>query len=97
MTTTNTDLIPANTRLAAKRAAIRTTAQSYATALAGGISGSVILSVVTGDQALVPTLITWGVALVSPLFAGAAAYLDVTARGIPEDYQTADAPAEEQS
>lgn len=84
-------LIPADATLAAKRAFIRTTAQAYGTALAGGLSGTLVLSLATGETPLVATLITWGVAAVSPLIAGASAYFSILSKGIPEDYATATA------
>ena len=79
-------LIPVDATLAAKRAFIRTTSQAYATALAGGLSATVILSLVEGEVPLVATLITWGVAVVSPVLAGASAYFDILSKGIPEWY-----------
>jgi hypothetical protein len=82
-------IVPAATKLAAKRGLVRTTAQAYSTALAGGISATAILATVTGEAPLIPTLITWGVALVSPLLAGVASYLSILSAGIPDDYQTA--------
>ncbi len=84
-----TTVIPEELKVAAKRGFIRTTAQAYATALAGGISTTIILGVVTGTVELVPTLITLGVAVVSPLLAGAASYLSIISQGIPEEYAAA--------
>lgn len=83
-----TKTIPDEVRVAAKRGFVRTTAQSYATALAGGISATALLAIVAGEVPLTATLITWGVAAVSPLIAGAASYLSIISKGIPEDYQT---------
>lgn len=80
-------LVPEAAQRAAKRGFIRTTAQAYATALAGGISTATILAVVTGELALTPLLITLAVTLVSPLLAGAASYASLLAAGIPEEYQ----------
>ncbi|RLK47607.1 hypothetical protein [Microbacterium telephonicum] len=82
----NDKLIPADAQLAAKRGFIRTTAQAYGTSLAGGITSTAVLAVVTGEVPLVATAVTWGVALVSPLIAGAASYFSILARGIPGDY-----------
>jgi hypothetical protein len=79
-------LIPANAHLAAKRGFIRTTAQAYGTALAGGITSVGVLAVVTGEVPLVATLVTVGVTLVSPLIAGAASYFSILGRGIPAEY-----------
>ena len=85
-------LIPADAQLAAKRGFLRTTAQAYGTALAGGISATVILGVVTGAVEPVPLLVTAGVTLVSPLIAGAASYFSILSRGIPSDYATTTQP-----
>lgn len=79
--------IPDQLKLAAKRGFIRTTTQAYSTALAGGISATAILAIVTGEVPLVAQLVTIGVALVSPLAAGAASYLSILSKGIPDDYQ----------
>lgn len=80
-------VIPDQTRLAAKRGFIRSTAQAYATAIAGGISTTALLALVAGEVPLLATIITWAVAAVSPLGAGLASYLDILSKGIPEDYQ----------
>lgn len=83
-------VIPPELKIAAARGFIRTTAQAYATALAGGISTTIILGVVTGTVELLPTAITLGVALLSPLLAGSASYLSIISRGIPEEYVAAE-------
>lgn len=85
-----TQIIPEATRVAAKRGFIRSTAQAYATAVAGGISTTAILAVVTGEVPILATAITWAVAALSPLAAGAASYLSILSKGIPEDYQPDD-------
>lgn len=82
-------IIPDTTKLAAKRGFIRTTTQAYATAAAGGITTTAILAVVNGEVQLVPTLITVGVTLVSPLLAGAASALSILSSGIPGEYAEA--------
>lgn len=79
-------LIPANTKLAAKRGFIRTTAQGYAATLSGGVTVTAILAITTGEVDLLTAGVTLGVALVSPLIAGAASYFNITSKGIPEDY-----------
>lgn len=79
--------IPTNVLLAAKRAFVRTTAQAYATALAGGISTTAILSLMVGDANWVEYIITWVVALISPILAGLASYLNIIGDGIPEAYR----------
>ena len=81
-----TKLIPDALTVAAKRGFIRTTAQAYAATLTTGISASIVLGVVTGAVELIPTLITLGISLVAPLLAGAASYLSIISRGIPEEY-----------
>lgn len=79
-------LIPANTKLAAKRGFIRTTAQGYAATLSGGVTVTAILSITTGEVDLLTAGVTLGVALVSPMVAGLASYMSITAKGLPEDY-----------
>lgn len=81
-----TDIVPPETRLAAKRGFIRTTAQAYAATLTTGISASIVLGVVSGSVELIPTVITLAVALVSPLLAGGASYLSIIAKGLPDEY-----------
>jgi len=80
-------LIPADTKAAAKRGFIRTASQSIATALGAGISATAILSVASGEVDLVPTLITWGVAVATPFINGAQSYFSILSKGIPEDYE----------
>lgn len=89
-----TPTIPAGIKLAAKRGFIRTTAQAYAATLTTGISASVVLGLVTGTVEVIPTAVMLGVAVVSPLLAGAASYLSITANGIPQDYDAAPADYE---
>jgi hypothetical protein len=79
-------VVPSKTKIAAKRGFIRTTAQAYAATLTTGISASVVLGIAAGEVQLVPTLLTLGISLVSPLLAGGASYLSITAAGIPEEY-----------
>lgn len=82
------NIIPADTKRAAQRGFIRTTAQGYAATLSGGIAVTAILSIVNGEVELLTAGVTLGVALVSPLLAGLASYLSITAKGIPEDYES---------
>lgn len=82
-------IVPAATKLAAKRGFIRTTAQAYAATLSGGIATSVVLGIVTGTVDLLTVGVTFGVAVVSPLIAGAASYASILSAGIPGDYQDA--------
>jgi len=82
----NDHTIPPETRLAARRAFIRTTAQSYAAALpVGGLSvGTVAAYVDMPPSLLVVSILSW---LAAPPIAGLTAYLSMVADGIPEDYQ----------
>lgn len=82
-------IVPARTKIAAKRACIRTTAQAYAATLTTGLSASVVLGLVTGEVQLIPTLVTLLIAVISPALAGAASYLSILSSGIPDDYQPA--------
>ncbi|MEV8023650.1 hypothetical protein [Microbacterium sp. NPDC080220] len=82
----STSIVPDSTKLAAKRGFIRTTAQAYSTSLAGGISTTVIIGLTTGEVQPIPLAITVGVALVTPLLAGAASALSILSRGIPGEY-----------
>ena len=74
-------LIPADATRATARAGIRTAAQSLASALP---TGGVVLAL-TGDW-WTAALLGAGSAVVSSLLAGAAAYLSILSKGIPEDY-----------
>ena len=82
-------IVPAATKLAAKRGFVRTTAQAYAATLGGGITATAVLAIVNGEVDILTTAITLGVALVSPLLAGAASYASILSSGIPGDYQSA--------
>ncbi|GAB3616036.1 hypothetical protein GCM10027416_05930 [Okibacterium endophyticum] len=84
------ELIPASVKTAAKRGFIRTTSQAYATALAGGISASVIIATLQGGADWAAIGITVGVTVVSPLLAGAASFLSIISKGVPEEYLDAD-------
>lgn len=75
-------LIPADTKLAAKRGFIRTAAQS----LASVIPTSAITITLTGDW-LAGAGLGVASAIVTALLAGTASALSITAKGIPEDYQ----------
>ena len=83
-------LIPANTKLAAKRGFIRTMAQGYASTLSVGVAATTVISIVQGELDPLVAGVTAGVALISPLIAGAASYFDITSKGIPEDYASVD-------
>lgn len=81
------ELIPADVKVAAKRGFLRTTAQAYATSMAGGISATAIISLLSNSEPWLPILVTWVVALVTPLLSGLASYFSILSRGIPADYQ----------
>jgi len=83
---TTDPLIPESVKLAAKRAFIRTTYQAYAATLGAGVSATVILGIVTGQVDPVATGVQFGVALAAPPLAGLVAWLNVTSKGIPDEY-----------
>lgn len=85
-------LIPANASLAAKRGFIRTTAQAYGTALAGGITAVALTDAIGQVQSgnPLPLIVTTAVTVVSPLIAGAASFFSILSRGIPADYEPAE-------
>ena len=77
-------VIPANTKLAAKRGFVRTATQS----LASVIPITAIAIPTTGDALLGVGLGVAG-AVASAILAGAASALSIISKGIPEDYQAA--------
>lgn len=85
-------LVPADASLAAKRGFIRTTAQAYGTALAGGLTLTIATDAV--DQIAsgnpLPLILAVAVTALSPLIAGAASYFSILSAGIPADYQPAE-------
>ena len=81
------ELIPTDVKVAAKRGFLRTTAQAYATSMAGGISATAIISLLSNSEPWLPILVTWVVALVTPLLSGLASYFSILSRGIAADYQ----------
>lgn len=81
------NVIPENVRLAAKRAFVRTTYQAYAATLSAGLpSATAIVALIQNPTGWLLAGITVALAVVSPLAAGAAAYLQWTAKGLPDDY-----------
>lgn len=80
-------VVPDAVRLAAKRGFARTTFQGYAATLGGGITATVIIGLIQGTVDPVVLAVTVGVALVSPLLAGAASYASIASKGIPDEYQ----------
>lgn len=79
-----TELIPAQTRVAAKRGFIRTAAQS----LSSAIPTAAIAVTLSGDWALGLGLGLAG-GVVTAALAGAASYFSILSKGIPEDYAAA--------
>jgi hypothetical protein len=86
---TTDPIVPAAVKLAAKRAFIRTTFQAYAATLGAGISATLILGIVTRQVDPVATAVQFGVALAAPPLAGLVAWLNVTSKGIPDEYADA--------
>lgn len=86
---TDNNLIPADAQRAAARGFIRTTAQAYGTALAGGITTVALTDAIgkvqSGDP--LPLVVTGIVVVASPIVAGLASFFTILARGIPADYQ----------
>ena len=79
-------VIPPAVKIAAKRGFIRTTYQAYAATIpAGGVSAAALIAFAQEPNWIVAG-ITVGAALLSPPLAGLASYLNITAKGIPEDY-----------
>lgn len=74
-------LIPADASRAAKRGFIRTASQSLASLIP---TGAITIGL-TGDWALGAALAAAS-AIATALMAGAASYLSILSRGIPEDY-----------
>jgi hypothetical protein len=82
-------IVPAATKLAAKRAFIRTTLQGYEALLAVGITANAVLAIVRGEVDMVTLGVTAAVAVAAPPLAGLRSWVSITRKGIPEDYQTA--------
>jgi len=85
-------IVPAATKLAAKRGFVRTLSQGYYSALAGLTLSAVgigLIAVVHGEVDLLPTVVTVAAWLLSPVVGAAASYFDIMSKGIPGDYQTA--------
>jgi len=78
------EVIPAATKLAAKRGFIRTFTQT----LSSVIPITAIAIPTTGD-ALLGVALGVGGALVSSVLSGVASYLSITSSGIPDDYTNA--------
>ena len=78
------NVIPASTKLAAKRGFIRTFTQT----LSSVIPITAIAIPTTGD-ALLGVALGAGGAVVSSVLAGAASYFSILSNGIPQDYEAA--------
>lgn len=78
------ELVPVQTRVAAKRGFIRTAAQS----LSSAIPTAAIAVTLSGDWALGLGLGLAGGA-VTAVLSGAASYFSILSQGIPEDYAAA--------
>ncbi len=80
-----TALIPASTKLAAKRAFIRTAAQTLSVSIpTAGVTGAALSD---ADPAMVAWVV--GAALFTSLGTATASALDILARGVPDEYSTA--------
>lgn len=75
------EIVPTATRIAAKRGFVRTAAQS----LSAAIPTSAIAVTLSGDWALGLGLGLAG-GVVTALLAGAASYLSIISKGVPEEY-----------
>jgi len=84
---THAYIVEPDAQLAAKRAFVRTMYQGYAATLSAGLTATAVLSAVQGFDALT-TGVTVAVAVLSPPIAGLAAWLDMSRRGIPDEYRS---------
>lgn len=75
------EIIPSATKLAAKRGFVRTATQSLASVIP-----ITAISIPTTGDALIGVALGVGGALVTAALAGAASYLSITSKGIPDDY-----------
>jgi hypothetical protein len=80
-------IVPDSLQLAAKRAFVRTTYQAYAATLTSGLIVSAV-SLITDPSNLLTVAVAGVTALVTPLAAGAAAYLSFISKGLPGEYVT---------
>lgn len=81
-------LIPADAHVAAKRGFLRTTSQSIATALAGGVTIALVTDAVDQAQSgdWIPLVVSIVVAVATPIVNGAQSYFSILGSGIPSDY-----------
>lgn len=83
-------IIPEAVKIAAKRGFVRTTFQSYAATLTAGVpSAAAIVALIQDPTGWLLAGITVGLAVVAPPAAGLASYLQITAKGLPEEYVAA--------
>lgn len=78
----STKIIPANVRLAAKRAFVRTASQALSSVIPIGA-----ITIPTTGDALLGVGLAVGGALVSAVLAGTASALSIVSAGVPEEYQ----------
>lgn len=87
MSTPEELIIPPDTRTAAKRGFVRTTAQAFAASIpTAGVSAGTLVAVVQDPDPVI-LICTAVAAIVSPLLAGAASYLSILSAGIPDAYK----------
>ncbi|MFF2388945.1 hypothetical protein [Agromyces sp. NPDC058104] len=87
---TDEKIVPEGVKLAAKRGFVRTTAQAYAATLATGIpTAAAVVQLVNDPAGWLLAGVTVGLAIVTPVLAGGAAYLSILSKGIPEAYADA--------
>lgn len=82
-------IVPAATKLAAKRGFIRTMLQGYEGVLAAGITANGVLAIINGQIDLTVLIVTASVVVAAPPLAGLRSWVSITRKGIPEDYQNA--------
>ncbi len=82
-------IVPAATKLAAKRAFIRTVLQGYEGILYVTVTANAVVGLFRGEVDWLVLGVTVGINVVAPLIAGLRAYVSITRKGIPEDYQDA--------
>ena len=82
-------IVPAATKLAAKRAFIRTTLQGLEGLLIGNISATTVIALIRGEIDWLVLAVTAAVTLIAPLIAGVRAWVSITRKGIPADYEAA--------
>lgn len=82
-------IVPAGVKLAARRAFWRTTLQGYEALLYVSVTAQAVLSLVRGEVDLLVLGVNVAVAVAAPPVAGLRAWVSITRKGIPEDYENA--------